>query len=1060
MPYKKHILIFWLRPLVLLGILCLVSSDDVWGQFPQMPTPTTVLNKESGLPDEYITCIMKDHHGYVWIGTRQGLCRYDGSTFKLWKRDELQDSTLSSNWIISLASDVKTNLLWIGTSKGLNFLDLNTDKLSSPPPQDSINKLQIDKEWITGIYNDGDGGFWIYNYGLYYYDYSTHTSTMYWNDTNEKTNMITQLIPDKNDENIFWLATMGGFVKFNKKTRKFIGNYKYHASTKEDTDKLNQIELFLYQTTDGKVYSGGLNGGMLMLNPKSEEVSLFDPKGNFNNSTDFHYKSILEISDELLCIVSSKGMIWYNPISQKVDSLISSSLYQVKTITPSLHDNAGRIWISSENGLDIYDPYFNHLDFQRYDKSIMSDYLLPVRLVESEDNNELLFIENADNKVYRFGTRQGKYLSPLSTIDTDDEQPQNLMVSDILINKEKEVILLTKTAIYILKNNKWKRLKQLPFLESPPYTSLFNGLEDDVFVLSLYEGMYQYDLSKDNIEHFDKSYFIGPGWWLYDGFYDSKDRLWINHLNTGFSILDLQNKVYRQIPHNSNNPVQVHRVRDQLWINDTTLMVCGGTQGLGLISRDHPEKGIVKKYSVGENGLITDHIYAIKRDKKGDIWLLASTGILRLDKNNSTFKFFSYTSEDMNINTDMLDQYVLETLENGSMVFSSKHGLIFFNPETIEQNKELPTPVLNTIKVNDQEIDFVRNNNAELKYTDNYLAFNYSAISYTMPQKCTFKYRLVGADKKWNTDKNSRQIKYANLQPGSYEFQLKAANNDYLWSDEIASYSFSILPPWWRTWWAYLIYSASLIGIGFIWYQNQKRKWKLKAALVLEKEKYQNLQSQKKLDVLNAIISGEEKERIRLSRELHDSVGAMIASIKMYFHSLSEKNPKLENDSIFIKTKELISSTYSEVRSISHNLMPMDLLEEGVEKAITDLYENYNVTTETEYQCQFFISNINISDDTLINIYRVTQEITKNIAIHAHASQVLLQLNIDEDYIHLEVENNGVVFNVERAFDKKGIGLQNIKTRVTYLGGELSLISNEKMGTVYSIVIPLSKTIF
>jgi len=1053
---KKHQLAVWIRFLYIF-VFVINTNTISFCQIFNINNYSTIVNKDKGLSDEYIMCMTQDSSGFIWIGTRTGLCRFDGENMKTWYKNKPNESSLSNNWIVSLYYEQDNNRLWVGTAKGLNVLDLDSGVFISPKLVEN-NGFDITKEWITGIFRDNNDEFWLYNIGFHNFDVVKNKLNTIQNNFNTNSNTITLVINDVSNSDILWLATMDGYVKFDIKLNTFIGHYFYKDSDRNRQNKLNQIELCLYQHDDGKIYGGAINGGMTILDPKKGVVKVFKPKwGNWNFSDELHYKSVIRINKDLLYIGTNDGIILYNPTIERIVNFIPTSRFQGKTITPYFKDRNNRIWISSSLGIEIYDPYFDQFEIFNYETDIMPENIIATKVIEDTSRNCLYFIQSSGHNIYEFSLNTNTYEIPKWSSSIRGGI-NNLSTVDIIFNSRGELILLTKDDILKKSNDDWKSFTSVPKLDFPPFNSIVKGLNGELIVMSVYNGMYRINESAI-LQHYDSSYFHGTGWWLKDAKFDSNDLLWVNHLNEGYSIFDFGNDSCLISYLDNNNPIKIPRVKDEIWLNDTLLLVCGGKDGLGLIKRQKPLEGVFKKFVNGENSLVTDKIYSLEKDIDGNIWMLGDIGIQKYNPKKDIFSFFSYPNPDFIIMSDANDQHILKRLNNGKMVFSCNKGLVFFNPATLWSNKEIVTPIITEVRLFDKIIDPNKYKSKVLQFDsdENYLNIKFSSIGFTLPDKKVFKYRLVGAESEWGEITNIRQIKYANLKSGNYKFELMSANSDRIWGKEIAKISFFIAKPWYARWWAILIYVFSLISMFLIWYSNKKNKWKLKTEIEVHKEHLRTLNKQKELDIVNAMISGEEKERIRLSRELHDSVGAMIASIKMYFESFSREKPELNKDNTFSKTKTLITKTYQEVRNISHNLMPIDVYELGLQGAIRDLCYGMNEHSKLNIKCQFYTENLDVSNEVQVNLFRITQEVLKNIIVHANAKNILLQLNINEDYIHLEVENDGDIFDVEKALAKKSLGLKNILNRVKFIKGELDISSDVKSGTIYSIIIPKRK---
>ncbi len=242
---------------------------------------------------------------------------------------------------------------------------------------------------------------------------------------------------------------------------------------------------------------------------------------------------------------------------------------------------------------------------------------------------------------------------------------------------------------------------------------------------------------------------------------------------------------------------------------------------------------------------------------------------------------------------------------------------------------------------------------------------------------------------------------------------------------------------------ALVILLASLLF--FIYLKNKQ----------LNQQKIMVLEKEKETQGLKSVIEGEEKERKRIARELHDGLGAVLATVKMQISSIQYKLPEAESLPAYQKAESLIDDACRTVREISHNLMPHVLEQEGLEFAIDDLCQTLSKHNDIEFEFNYFGKEERLSDVLKTTIFRVTQELLKNIIKHAQAKEVIVQLTIEEDEIILIVEDDGKGFDVSTSH--KGIGLENIRSRIAYLKGTLEIDSTAGQGSTFTILLPLNQ---
>ena len=228
----------------------------------------------------------------------------------------------------------------------------------------------------------------------------------------------------------------------------------------------------------------------------------------------------------------------------------------------------------------------------------------------------------------------------------------------------------------------------------------------------------------------------------------------------------------------------------------------------------------------------------------------------------------------------------------------------------------------------------------------------------------------------------------------------------------------------------------------FVYYKNKQ----------LNEQRIQVLKKNQEAQIMKSIIEGEEKERKRFSKELHDGLGAVLATVKMQINGIPQKFPEVVSSKTYQKAELLIDNACRTVREISHDLMPYVLEEQGLFSAIEEMCNNLTSQNDTKFDFIRFGDDLKVSNVTNITLYRITQELLKNAIKHSHATEVLVQLTIEDDEIILIVEDNGKGFTPSS--NQNGIGMKNIKSRAEYLNGSFEIESSLELGSTFTIILP------
>ncbi|NND34135.1 MAG: sensor histidine kinase [Saprospiraceae bacterium] len=226
---------------------------------------------------------------------------------------------------------------------------------------------------------------------------------------------------------------------------------------------------------------------------------------------------------------------------------------------------------------------------------------------------------------------------------------------------------------------------------------------------------------------------------------------------------------------------------------------------------------------------------------------------------------------------------------------------------------------------------------------------------------------------------------------------------------------------------------------------------------VIQEQKINNLEKEKKILSMASMIDGQESERIRIAKDLHDGIGGLLTSVRTQIKRIEKEVSILSEFDLYKKTNQLIDEAATEVRRISQNLMPSVLRLEGLEVALEDLCTRLREVHDLKVDSHFDFRELNISETQQTFIYRIFQELTNNIVKHANATEVLMQVNNYGDHLNMIIEDNGQGFAFDKLEPQGGLGLKSIQSRVDFLSGEMEISTAAGDGTSISINIPLEE---
>jgi len=1010
--------------------------------------PEQKITHANGLSDDSVTCFEQDSLGYLWIGTTKGLNRYNGSEFLHWTMED----SLKSDWILSLEFDQKNNLLWIGTSEGLNVMDLDAFEILDFSV-DRNSHFDINTSWITGLIQIENNEVWIYNAGLCKLEIQSGKVELFLGPNNEKSNLITVAIQDHYDENILWCGTANGLAKFDTQSKKFIEHYFYEHQNEYVEANINLIELFIFQDRLGKIYAGCLNSGMFIYDPKNESVTSFHQhfKG-IEFSDKVAYRQITALNENQILIYTNLGILLYDIITESIINFHKTSDFDSKTFAPSVVDSNKKFWISKVKGLNVYQFGKNRYQTHHLDKNLIGQNFKIKSLLEDSTQQILYFLKEVGHEVYKYDLKTNQLMQSLDKFKAGENfKKTSIVTADILLSKQHGLLLLCSDKMYTLENNLWVGTEILSSLEMLPYSDMELLGDHKLIVSSIYEGVHIYNYAQNKHINIPTDSLIGDGYWAFDIFKDNSNGFIVSQLGRGIIHFDEKmNEKYR-IGFMDNINSQGHfSIKDLHFLNDDEYLVCGASNGV--LKLDHTSK--IEKLEFGEEF----NVYAFESDAQNNIWMLSSTGLIKTNTDLDSFLFYNYPDPSFNLTTDLSQKHVLISLSDERMVFAGNQSICFFDPLSMSSETEKSRPIINSIATNDEvysRSQVLKKN--EFSHKENNMLFDFHHINYAANFNPEFKYMLEGVDEKWNYTKTIKQVKYGNLAPGAYTFKLNAANRDRVWFPTVDQLSFVILAPWWKTPWAFLLYILTLSFLFFWWYNYQKQKWNLQADLRLAHEKNARLELQRKASIMNALLDGAEGERQKLSRELHDGVGALMASAGMFIESLGNKFSMLQDESSYQRSKSLVKESYDEVRLLSHQLMPISLRNLGFKIAIESLLDDLNKASKLRTKCDLNIPDRALDEHTELHVYRIIQELVKNMIQHAEAKRIGIKMEISDEQLLIHLQNDGIKFNLEEGLKKNGLGLKNIIHRLDLLNGKITGIKDLDFSNNYLIQIPVRK---
>ncbi|WP_158546223.1 hybrid sensor histidine kinase/response regulator transcription factor [Adhaeribacter pallidiroseus] len=814
----------------------------------------------------------QDRKGFMWFGTRNGLNRYDGVEFTTYENVNEDSSSLSHSYVSCLFEDSKGNL-WVGTLEGgLNLYNRDNDTFSHFTHNKS-NPNSLSFNSVNCIYEDKNHALWVgTENGLNVFRQDKKSFTHYRNDITDSRSLADNNIGVifEDSKNNLWVGTKGGGLELFDRVNKSFKHHKYDATNSSSLS--NNVVRTCYKDSKGNIWLGTQNGlNLFMETPAGVVFKRYQHQKS--NPNCLSNNSIISISEDLA------GRLWigtqigglsiydqeqntftnYSPNPLDPYSISSNSLWSI------YRDKVGTMWIGARNrGLDKWDPHqqkFNH-----YNIYPSGNYTLSNRDVTCflEDDSGNLWLGTDGGGLSYLDRKTNKYVHYTHDPLKDNSLGSNSVLS-LLMDRQHHLWVGTWGGGLNRFDKKTQTFKRyLPNAADPASingNNIFSLCEDSsgkLWVGVFLGGLNLYDPHTDSFSHYNYNHNDATSLSnnkIIKIFEDSKKNLWIGTDGGGLNLMHWAGKdqvTFTRYNYDSNSPGSLSsNVINAITEDKNHNLWIGTWKGLNKFNYQQQTFEVYRK----EDGLPDNVINGILEDNKGFLWLSTNQGISRFDAAGKKFK--NYTTADGLQSPEFIRGSYLKS-KAGELFFGGVNGFNSFFPANIH-DRLFTAPLYLTqfnirhtlIKPN-QKNSPLRQHISETKeitlsYDQSDFSFGFVALNYALASKIRYAYKLVGYDKDWQKAGNQRSANYAKVPPGTYTFRVRSTITNDLWNKEEATVKITITPPWWKTWWAYSLYSLAFAGL-LIWYrQNLIKQLRLKADLQLEHLELTKMQEMERL---------------------------------------------------------------------------------------------------------------------------------------------------------------------------------------------------------------------
>ena len=834
------------------------------------------ITAEDGLSQSTVHALVQDRDGLMWFGTQEGLNRYDGYEFKTFNTDPDASDSRSMPYVRALHED-RNGVLWVGTDDGLHRFDRETSEFVRYE-NDPTNPTSLSNNRVRVIYEDRDGSLWLGTEGggLNHFDRAKEVFTRFNHNPSNPTSLsddyIRSVVQDR--DGALWVGTEGGGLN---RMDTVTGRFRHFVHDPQNRRSLGSNRLrVVYQDREGTLWVGTDDAGLDRFDSVTESFHHFrhDPRNSRTLASDW-VRAIHQDSRGTLWVGTDGGICELRGEDQDFlchahDPTDPVSLVENR-VTAIYEDRGAVLWVGTYSGVsrwNIGTGFFGH-----YKNDGSSPNQVSGNLIQS-------FAERPDDRsiwiaAYGFGLNRLDRKTGRYTHYRSRPHDRNSLTDDRVMSLAVDGEGIVWAGMFDAgldrldpRTGDFRNFHHDPAdprsLSRNAVTRIFEDRQGVLWVGTYKGGLnrmdrnagefirYQHDPSNPTSLSNDRVLGIAEG---------EEGILWIGTEGGGLNRFDPERGTFSHYRHDPADPQSlssddvfvVHRDRmARLWI---------GTNGAGLNRWDpaarHSHVGRFKRYNT-RDGLPSAVIHGILEDDSGNLWISTNRGVSRFSPETEQFKNYDATD---GLQSPEFNFGAFFKASDGEMFFGGSNGFNSFYPQLVRENPHAPPVTLTAFLKFNQPVDLGAPTNdvreISLTHKDSVVAFEFAALDYTAPEKNRYRYKLEGFDQDWIDAGRLRRATYTNLSPRSYTFRVKAANNDGVWNEEGLAVGVKMIPPPWRTWWAYGIYGLMVVGMLYAYARRQGQKlereaeYNRKLSLEVEVRTQELAQRNKDLEAFN-----------------------------------------------------------------------------------------------------------------------------------------------------------------------------------------------------------------
>jgi ligand-binding sensor domain-containing protein len=1050
------------------------------GRAQEAPPPFWHLSVQEGLSNATVTTILQDRYGFMWFGTEDGLNRYDGQAFKVYRADQANAQSLPGNFIKALAEGPDGNL-WVATTNGLARYQPHLDKMERVPT--------FAGTFLTALLVDPQGDLWVAGEGRLAKYLARTNRWEEWQGLFADEHVFGSLA--QTSPGVLWASSFGkGLFRIDLKTKKTIHYQKQPGQPNSLAD--NTIHS-LFADGDSALWANTYYSGTSRLDlARGTFTNYRHQPGDPHTPLTDGIVATCRQGSKLLFAVENGGVAEWNPASGKFTNWLHDPQDPQSLVANSVRtlyrDQQGRIWVGSfGRGLSIWDSYrhkFGQLPVLPSDPAINALWRdsRGHLWVGMEEGLAIIANGKSDYVPHQPGNRLG--LGPHPILRVREDGQGNIWLGTWLGGVFKLPGGQGRASQYLNQKN-----------ANSTGTANLNcvfalGTDGAQLLVGSYGGVHALSPTGKFAPYPRDSLGVA---YVQDLFQDSRGDHWLVTLEGLHHVSAVGQRLLATYRHDPQDSASLSSNVCQCLAEDQQQRLWVGTRdGLNLMT----SPGRFRRFTTAD-GLPNNQVCSLVPDLRGNLWVATSQGLALLDPEKLTFKKFlegsGPDSKQFKLNSAL-------RAPNGEILLGTTSGIVRFHPDSVRDNPHLPPVRLVDFKLFNRsvavgapgsplDLHIGHAPSVVLDHEQSVFTIDFVALNFTQSEKNQYAYRLDPLEKDWNYVGQQRNATYTSLPAGTYTFRVKASNNDGVWNHEGATLQIIVLPPWWATWWFRALAGLVLAGtawaayrwrVGFLELQNQRLALEVdNRTKDLAQANEELIQQKEELEQTNEFVQRQSDQLATLNQQKDRLFSIISHDLRSPMAALKNSIDLMNNDLLGPKEQQVIRRELERQFRATNNLL-QSLLEwaEGQMKAeVTapvpvnlalavaerlDFFENFASQKQVELANQVPADLWALVDPNHLKI--MLQNLLANaIKFSFAAGRVVVTGHCRGDKVELAVQDFGkgmTTAQLDKLFTEKhfttrgtagevgtGMGLRLTKELAKKNGGSLGAASTEGQGS-------------